>query len=85
MAIFTERVKEIVRNIPKGKTLTYGQVAQLAGNPLAARAVGMIMSKNYDPTIPCHRVIAANGKVGGYNRGGSAAKRQLLLDEELKN
>ena len=78
---FTDRVRAIVRKIPKGKTLTYGQVAALAGKPMAARAVGMIMSKNFDPNIPCHRVVRADGTVGDYNRGGAARKMKLLREE----
>ena len=61
--------------------MTYGEVARKAGNPLAARAVGMIMSKNFDPKIPCHRVIRTDGKIGGYNRGGPGRKVELLLME----
>jgi O-6-methylguanine DNA methyltransferase len=49
--------------------MTYGDVAYFAGSPGAFRAVGNILSKNYDPKIPCHRVIRADGKMGGYNRG----------------
>ena len=78
---FTDLVRTIVRKIPKGKTLTYGQVAALAGKPMAARAVGMIMSKNFDPNIPCHRVVRADGTVGDYNRGGAARKMKLLREE----
>jgi O-6-methylguanine DNA methyltransferase len=77
---FSEKVYDIVRTIPKGKTLTYGQVAALAGKPGAARAVGNILSKNYDPEIPCHRVIRADGKLGGYNRG-LKRKAEILTDE----
>lgn len=80
---FTERVRDVVRNIPKGKTMTYGEVAAVAGSPGAARAVGTIMSKNYDPEIPCHRVIGANGSLGGYNRGGLKRKRELLMAEGI--
>lgn len=80
---FKQKVLEIVKNIPSGKIMTYGQVAYLAGNPRAARAVGMIMSKNYNPDVPCHRVIKANGQLGGYNRGGIEMKKQLL-DKELQ-
>lgn len=80
---FKQKVLEIVKNIPSGKMMTYGQVAYLAGNPRAARAVGMIMSKNYNPDVPCHRVIKANGQLGGYNRGGIEMKKQLL-DKELQ-
>jgi O-6-methylguanine DNA methyltransferase len=46
--------------------MTYGQVAAKAGKPGAARAVGTLMSKNYNPKIPCHRVVRSDGKVGGY-------------------
>lgn len=78
---FVARVRIIVAKIPKGKTMTYGEVAAAAGNPRAARAVGYIMSKNYDPKIPCHRVVRADGKVGDYNRGGAARKMKLLREE----
>lgn len=80
MITFREKVLEIVKKIPKGETLTYGEVAALAGKPGAARAVGSIMSTNYDPKIPCHRVVRADGKLGGYNRGVSK-KRQILKKE----
>ena len=66
---FKDRVYKVVSRIPKGKTLTYGEVAELAGSPGAFRAVGNIMSKNWDLKIPCHRVVRAEGKPGGYNRG----------------
>src|SRR3989338_10585204 len=78
---FTERVRSVVRHIPRGKTLTYKQVAARAGNPSAARAVGMIMSKNLDESVPCHRVIRSDGRVGGYNRGGAPRKIELLMQE----
>tara|TARA_B100000745_G_scaffold298646_1_gene247740 strand:+ start:5303 stop:5569 length:267 start_codon:yes stop_codon:yes gene_type:complete len=81
---FTERVRDVVRKIPKGKTLSYGQVAAVAGAPGAARAVGSIMKNNYDKTIPCHRVIKADGSVGEYNRGGSEMKKKLL-EKELRS
>jgi methylated-DNA-[protein]-cysteine S-methyltransferase len=71
----------VVRKIPKGKTMTYGDVAKKAGKPGAARAVGYIMSMNYDETVPCHRVIRADGKVGDYNRGGAMRKMKLLQEE----
>lgn len=82
MSDFKNKVLEIVKQIPAGQTLTYSQVAALAGNPKAARAVGMIMSQNYNPEVPCHRVIRADGKLGGFNRGGIAKKEQLLHDEK---
>lgn len=78
---FKQRVLGIVKKIPKGHTMTYGQVAAEAGNPRAARAVGIILSKNFDPLIPCHRVITAGGDVGGYNRG-KENKIRLLREEQ---
>ena len=78
---FSEKVYAIVARIHKGKTMTYGEVARRAGRPRAARAVGMLMSRNYDPKIPCHRVVRADGKESGYNRGGMARKMELLREE----
>lgn len=76
---FSEKVGKIVRRIPKGKTLSYKEVAVKAGNPLAARAVARVMSSNFDPSVPCHRVICANGGLGGYNI--EARKRETLSPE----
>jgi O-6-methylguanine DNA methyltransferase len=78
---FTEKVYNVVRKIKKGKTMTYLEVATLAGNPKAVRAVGNILNKNYDPKIPCHRVIRSDGKTGGYNRG-STNKAEILKKEK---
>jgi O-6-methylguanine DNA methyltransferase len=80
-SLFTKRVLDAVRHIPKGETRTYGHVAAAAGHPGAARAVGTIMKGNQDPSVPCHRVIKADGTAGDYNRGGSAQKRELLRAE----
>lgn len=77
---FKEKVYEIVSRIPEGAALTYKEVALLAGNPQACRAVGNILNKNYDPSIPCHRVIRSDGKTGGYNRG--ASQKILRLQQE---
>lgn len=66
---FKEKVFEVVKKIPKGKTLTYKEVAKKAGSPNAARAVGSILKTNFDPKIPCHRVIRSDGVAGEYNRG----------------
>ena len=75
---------EIVKKIPKGKVLNYKQVAQLTGSPRAWRAVGNILNKNPDPkTIPCHRVIRSDGKIGGY-KNGVKKKIALLKKEGLK-
>ena len=81
MQSFTERVKSVVKAIPQGSVLSYAQVAERAGDKKAARAVGTIMAKNFDAAIPCHRVITSSGKLGNYNRGGTAAKRKLLKAE----
>ena len=78
---FTERVRAVVRDIPKGATMSYREVAMRAGSPNAARAVGNIMRNNYDKTIPCHRVIKSDGGLGGYNRGGVVQKAELLRKE----
>lgn len=78
---FTDFVLDVVRDIPKGKTLTYKEVARRAGSPGAARAVGMIMSKNTDKSVKCHRVVRSDGKIGGYNQIQGPSKRQLLIDE----
>jgi O-6-methylguanine DNA methyltransferase len=78
---FKQKVLDIVRKIPKGKTLTYKQVAAKAGSPNAYRAVGSVMKSNFDPKIPCHRVIGSDGKMHGYNRGGTKNKLELLKKE----
>jgi len=77
---FRERVLSVVRGIRPGRTMTYGAVARAAGAPHAARAVGAILKNNYNPAIPCHRVIRADGSLGGYNRG-AVRKRALLAAE----
>jgi O-6-methylguanine DNA methyltransferase len=71
----------VVRAIPPGKTMTYQAVAAAVGNPRAARAVANLMAQNFDPTVPCHRVVRSDGSLGGYNRGGTRAKRELLEKE----
>lgn len=81
MMSFTQQVKKIVANIPKGSVMTYKEVAIAAGHPKAARAVANIMAANYDPEVPCHRVIRSDGGLGGYNRGGTRAKAQILKRE----
>jgi O-6-methylguanine DNA methyltransferase len=78
---FTQKVHTVVKAIPKGSVLTYKQVAEKAGNPKAARAVANLMAKNFDVSIPCHRVIRSDGGLGGYNRGGEAKKRVILQSE----
>ena len=74
----------VVSKIPSGKTLTYKQVAGKAGNKNAARAVGTLMAKNYDPARPCHRVVRSDGGVGDYNRGGPSRKMEMLMEEAFR-
>jgi O-6-methylguanine DNA methyltransferase len=83
MISFTQKVFSIVKNIPKGSVLTYKEVAKKAGKPKAYRAVGNILNKNYNPDIPCHRVVRSDGKLGGYNRG--ADNKRKLLESEKAN
>lgn len=78
---FKDAVYDIVSKIPKGKVLTYKQVAEYSGYPRAYRAVGMLMSRNFNPGIPCHRVIRSDGKIGNYNRGGQDVKMRKLKEE----
>jgi methylated-DNA-[protein]-cysteine S-methyltransferase len=78
-SVFKDRVLAVVLKIPKGETLTYGEVANLAGYPGAARAVGSVMSSNFRSDIPCHRVVRADG-IGRYNRG-EEKKKELLKKE----
>ena len=72
----------VVRRIPPGRVATYGDVAALAGAPRAARAVGTAMRECRDARVPCHRVIAAGGALGGYG-GSLQVKRELLRAEGL--
>jgi len=81
MPSFTKKVFAIVAKIPKGKTLSYRQVAIRAGSPLAFRSVGNILNKNYNKAIPCHRVIRSDGTPGGYNRG-EKEKKKILRSEK---
>jgi len=80
MSPFVHRVLTVVRRIPVGRVATYGGVAALAGQPRAARAVGNIMRDCRRPDVPCHRVIAAGGRLGG--SGGSEALKRALLAAE---
>ncbi|MDP2593658.1 MAG: MGMT family protein [bacterium] len=81
---FAKKVLEIVRKIPKGATLSYKQTALLSGNPNAFRAVGNILKRNYNPEIPCHRVIKSDGKPGGYNRGAKLKKKKLAEEQAIQ-
>ena len=79
---FAARVLSVVRRIPKGRVATYGDVAAAAGRPRASRAVGNVMRNCADASVPCHRVIGAGGKLGGYGRD-LGRKRQLLMGEGI--
>lgn len=81
--LFTQRIYTLTRQIPKGKVATYSQLAQLAGSPNAARAVGMMMKINPDaPHTPCHRVVSSGGELVGYSAyGGIEQKKKLLIEE----
>ncbi len=81
MKTFKEKVLKIVSEIPRGKVLSYKEVAKKAESPKAYRAVGNILSKNYDSKIPCHRIIKSNDESGGYNRG--VKNKIKLLKKEL--
>ncbi|HEX3700136.1 MAG TPA: methylated-DNA--[protein]-cysteine S-methyltransferase [Phenylobacterium sp.] len=83
---FHARVYAIAQSIPPGETLTYGEVAERLGDKLLARDVGQALGKNPWPiVVPCHRVTAANGKLGGFSaRGGAHTKLKLLAIEGAK-
>jgi methylated-DNA-[protein]-cysteine S-methyltransferase len=79
---FQQKVWNLLREIPRGETITYGELARRAGNPKASRAVGAANGRNPIPIIiPCHRVIGAGGKLTGY-AGGLEAKKKLLEIED---
>ena len=79
---FTRRVLAAVRRVPPGRVATYGDIARLAGRPRAWRAVGNIMRGCSEPSVPCHRIISAGGRLGGYG-GNLPLKRALLRAEGL--
>jgi len=83
---FNWRVYEIARAIAPGETSTYGEVARAMGEPGAARAVGKALGENPWPiVVPCHRVLAASGRMGGFSaEGGANTKAQLLTLERAR-
>ena len=80
---FHRRVFELARTIPPGSTSTYGEVAARLGDPRSARAVGEALGRNPFPiVVPCHRVLAASGQLGGFSaHGGATTKRRMLIIE----
>ncbi|HYP77747.1 MAG TPA: methylated-DNA--[protein]-cysteine S-methyltransferase [Polyangiaceae bacterium] len=83
---FHRRVYELARSIPPGKTLSYGEVASRIGSPGGARAVGRALGKNpFAIVVPCHRVLAAGGKPGGFSaNGGVETKLKMLRIEQAQ-
>ena len=80
MTEFQEKVYNAVKKIPKGRVLTYKEVARLIGSSKAYRAVGNALNKNPFASVPCHRVVRSDGEVGGYARG-TKVKIKLLKRE----
>jgi methylated-DNA-[protein]-cysteine S-methyltransferase len=77
------RVYQVARSIRPGETLTYGEMAARLGDPGAARAVGQALGRNpFTIVVPCHRVLAAHGKIGGFSANGGVATKLRLLDIE---
>ena len=80
---FHRRVYEVARTIPAGRTLAYGEIAKRLGEPDAARAVGAALGKNpFAIVVPCHRVLAASGKIGGFSASGGVTTKLRLLSLE---
>ena len=88
MKSFSDRVYDLLRKVPKGRVTTYKEIAQALGSK-AYRGVGQAMKRNpYAPDVPCHRVVAASGRIGGFRgkRSGAAIKEkiQMLRDEGIE-
>jgi methylated-DNA-[protein]-cysteine S-methyltransferase len=81
---FDRRVYGLARTIPPGETMTYGAIARaLREEPMRARDVGVALARNpFAPIVPCHRVVAANGQLGGYSAPGGASTKRRLLELE---
>lgn len=80
---FSNRVYSVVAKIPRGKTLSYKEVAIRAGSPRACRAVGNIMNQHHIKGLPCHRVICSDNRIGGF-RWGTKRKIEILKKEGIK-
>lgn len=83
---FNRKVYDVALSIPPGETLTYGEVAARIGEPGAARAVGVALGQNpFAPIVPCHRILAAGGKTGGFSAdGGVETKLRMLTIEKAR-
>ncbi len=78
---FSRKVYDLCRRVPRGRVITYGDLARKIGHPGASRAVGNVLHKNpFAPVVPCHRVICRDGRLGGYRQGQS--KKATLLRAE---
>lgn len=80
---FTQKVYRVVARIPKGKTLSYKEVAKKAGRPRAYRAVENVLNQHNIKRLPCHRVIRSDNKIGGF-RWGTKRKIEILKNEGVK-
>lgn len=84
MKLLAKDVYELLKTVPAGKVTTYGDLARALGHPRAARAIGRIMNANPDPfVVPCHRVVASDGSIGGYAYGVEM-KKGILAEEGLQ-
>lgn len=80
---FYQSVWKACAEIPKGQVRTYGWIAKRIGKPKSARAVGMALGKNpFAPTVPCHRVVGADGRLTGYSGAGGVAQKRRMLKAE---
>lgn len=80
---FCRRVYDVARRIPPGATLTYGEIAQRMGEPRSAQAVGQALGRNpFAPVVPCHRVLAAGARSGGFSANGGVATKLRMLQIE---
>lgn len=86
MDSFSERVYAVLRQVPRGKVITYGDVARLVGAPRAARQVGRALHRNPSPiVIPCHRVVFRDGSVSScFAFGGGEVQSRLLREEGVE-
>ena len=80
---FRKKVSQAAMNIPRGRTMTYGEVAKIAGHPGAARAVGQVMATNpFAIIVPCHRVVARKG-LSGYFWGPQIKEKLLTIEANI--
>jgi methylated-DNA-[protein]-cysteine S-methyltransferase len=85
LSSFDRRVYDVLRGVTPGSTITYGELSRLAGRPTAARVVGRVLARNPFPiVVPCHRVVAASGAIGGFSAPGGTTTKMRLLDIERR-